>query len=145
MKKLVIDSSVIIKWLHKEDEKYLDQAAKILEDVKNGTVTLYAPELAKYEVGNALLFGKKLSADQAKIPLATFYLLPIQFIIQSEQSANQTYKIAQEAKITYYDASFIALAHQENATLVTDNPKHQGKDKEIKVIPLSEYGSTDGK
>lgn len=58
MKKLIVDSSVIIKWLHKEDEKYLGQAAKILEDVKNGTITLLAPELAKYEVGNALLFNQ---------------------------------------------------------------------------------------
>lgn len=143
MKKLVIDSSVIIKWIHKEDERCLDQAAKILEDVKNGIVTLLAPELAKYEVGNALLLGKKLSTDQAKIPLAAFYLLPIQFAVQSEQSASQTYKIAQEAKITYYDASFMALAYQENAILITDNPKHQGKDKEIKIIPLSRYGAKD--
>lgn len=141
MKKLVIDSSVIIKWLHKEDERYLNQAAKILEDVRDGIVTLLSPELAKYEVGNALLFGKKLSTDQAEIPLATFYLLPIQFTVQSEQSANETYKIAQEAKITYYDASFMALAHQEKAILVTDNPKHQGKHKEIKIIPLSQYGA----
>jgi len=140
MKKIIVDSSVIIKWLHKENERYLYQASKILEDVKNGTVTLLVPELAKYEVGNALLFGKKLSTDQAKIPLAAFYLLPIQFTVQSEQSAILTYEIAEEENITYYDASFIALAHQENAILVTDNPKHQGKDKEVKVIPLSQYG-----
>ena len=143
MKKIIVDSSVIIKWLHKENERYLDQASKILEDVKNGTVTLLAPELAKYEVGNALLFGKKLSTDQAKIPLAAFYLLPIQFAVQSEQSAILTYEIAEKMKITYYDASFIALAHQENAVLITDNPKHQGKDNEIKVVPLSEYGGKD--
>lgn len=44
-----------------------------------------------------------------------------------------------ETNITYYDASFIALAKLENAQLVTDNPKHQGKTTEVKVIALQDY------
>jgi len=47
MKTFVVYSSVIVKWLHKEDEQYLDQAAKILEDVQNGIARLISPELAK--------------------------------------------------------------------------------------------------
>jgi len=47
--------------------------------------------------------------------------------------------MAKEEKITYYDASFIALAQQENAIFITDNTKHQGKTSEVKVIPLSKY------
>lgn len=138
MKKVVIDSSVIVKWLH-EEEPYFDHADKIIEDVKNGKIILFAPELARYEVGNALLFSKKVSPDEAKVLLESFYLLPIQFGAQSENNANLTYKIAYDAHITYYDASFIALAKQENAVLVTDNIKHQGKTSGVKVIPLSQY------
>ena len=41
--------------------------------------------------------------------------------------------------MTYYDASFIALAKQEDAILVTDNPKHQTKISGVKVVPLGEY------
>lgn len=138
MKKVVVDSSVIVKWLHEEDP-YFDHADKIIEDVKNGKIILFAPELAKYEVGNALLFSKKVSPDEAKDLLESFYLLPIQFVVQSEKNANSTYKIAYDTHITYYDASFIALAKQENAILVTDNIKHQGKALAIKVIPLAKY------
>lgn len=138
MKKLVVDSSVIVKWLH-EEEPYSDHADKIIEDVKNGKTILFVPELAKYEVGNALLFSKKVSPDEVKVLLESFYLLPIQFVVQSESNANATYKIAYDAHITYYDASFIALAKQESAVLITDNIKHQGKTSEIKVISLSKY------
>ncbi len=53
----------------------------------------------------------------------------------------ETYKIAQETNITYYDASFMSLAKQLNATLVTDNIKHQGKATDIKVISLKDYSS----
>ena len=48
-------------------------------------------------------------------------------------------EIAESAGITYYDASFMALAKQEKATLVTDNPKHQRKIQGIKVIALKNY------
>lgn len=136
---LVIDSSVVVKWLSQKDEGYLDQANQIIQDVQSGAVTLLAPELLKYEVANALLLGKRLSQSDASTPLSTLFTLPIQFVPQSETLANETYKIAQQSGITYYDASFMALAMQENATLVTDNPKHQGKTAKIQVTPLKDY------
>lgn len=139
MKKLVIDSSVIVKWLHQEDELYLDQADRIIKDAQSGKITLLAPELAKYEVGNALLLSKKVILEDVKISLTSLFSLPIQFTTQVEENAYETYKIAQQAGITYYDASFAALAKQENATLITDNPKHQAKEFDIKVITLKDY------
>lgn len=142
MKSIVVDSSVSVKWVNQIDEKLLDQADKLLADAQAGSVNLLAPEFSKYEIGNALL-KKKLDLPKANESLGTVYQLPMTFVLESEELAKDTYKIAQEAKITYYDASFMALAHQENAILVTDNPKHQGKDGEIKVIPLSQYGVKD--
>lgn len=139
MQKLVIDSSVIVKWLNQQDEERLAQADKIMKDVEKNRVQLFAPELAKYEIGNALLLRKKLSKNDAKITIGTLFTFPIQFIPQSEELACETYRIAQDANITYYDASFIALAIQEDSELVTDNPKHQGKKAKIKVIPLEDY------
>lgn len=139
MKKLVIDSSVIVKWLHEEDEQYLVQANRILSDLQNNDTVLIAPELAKYEVGNALLSGKKVLPDEAEVLLKSLYTLPIRFVTESPEIATETYKIAQETKTTYYDASFMSLAKQLDATLITDNVKHQGKAADIKVLPLSDY------
>lgn len=137
--RLVIDSSVIVKWLSQDKEDNLDKADKILTDVQNGIIVLIAPELAKYEVGNVLLFSKKLSIDQAKVSLAQFFSIPINYIADSEEFANQTFSIAQESGITYYDAAFLSVAEQLGATLVTDNVKHHGKYKKVKVIPLKDY------
>lgn len=58
---------------------------------------------------------------------------------ESEQQAQETYSLAHNFKISYYDASFMSLAKQYNATLVTDNVKHQGKDTSIKVVTLKDY------
>lgn len=67
--KLVIDSSVIVKWLNTTDEGNLEKADKILADALQRKVELLAPELAKYEVGNVLLIRKKLSLKEVQIPL----------------------------------------------------------------------------
>lgn len=137
--KVVVDSSVILKWLYREDEKYLEKAELLLKNAVGNKVELLAPELAKYEVGNVLLVAKKLPQNSGEEALETYYSLPIQYISLTEKLSKETFFIGKKINITFYDASFIALARQERATLVTDNPKHQRKFPGVKVIPLKEY------
>ena len=139
METLVVDSSVITKWLSKKNEENLEKADLIIEQTSNGEVGLIAPELAKYEVGNVLLAGKKLTPQEANISLGTAYSLPITFVSETEDLSKQTFELAYKHDITYYDATFLSLAKQYNATLVTDNIKHQGKSSEIKVVSLKDY------
>lgn len=137
--KLVVDSSVIVKWLNSTDEENLKEADKVLADALEDKVELLAPELAKYEVGNVLLTRKKLSSKVAEIPIRALFASPIQFIPESEDLARETFSLAESLKITYYDASFMSLAQQYNATLVTENVKHQAKSEKVKVISLKDY------
>lgn len=134
----VIDSSVAVKWLNSKDEKHIEKSDKILKDLQAGKIRLIAPELSKYEIGNALL-NKNISIEAAKISLASFYRIPIEFISFDQYLAINTMDIAYESKITYYDASFIALAQKLKATLITDNPKHHKKYKAIKIVSLKNY------
>jgi len=136
---LVVDTSVIVKWLNQDNEDYIEQADKILKDAQLDKIIIIAPELARYEVGNVLLLGKHLSIEQASIVLAQFYKLPITFVEDAAELAEKTYELAVQAEITYYDASFMALAYQYDATLVTDNMKHQGKLNSIKVRAIKDY------
>ncbi len=140
----VLDSSVIVKWVSSDNENYLDKANTILKDAEKGKINLIAPELAKYEIGNALL-KKSLPTEQAYHSLSIIANLPIRYVPETEDLAMETYKMAQEArlsgnpKFTYYDAAFNALAKSESAELITDNPKHQTKIKGVKVIALKDY------
>lgn len=136
---LVIDSSVIVKWLSQDNENNLDKADKIIKDAQNDKVILITTELAKYEIGNVLIFSKKLSPEQAAPILERFFSLPINFVILSEELARSTCEISFSSEITYYDASFLSLAKQYDAILVTDNIKDQGKQSDIKVISLKDY------
>ncbi len=135
---LIIDSSVIVKWFLRENERYLEQADSILADCREGNVQLFAPELAKYEVGNVIRY-KGLSKTEAETGVEALHTIPIAFVAETNPIARDTMKIAYEADMTYYDASFPALAKHLSATLVTDNIKHQGKSTDIRIIPLKEY------
>lgn len=137
--RVIVDSSVIVKWLNTTDEQYVEEANNLLNDALNRKVELLAPELAKYEVGNVLLKGKQLTSQEAYISLATVHALPISFIPDSEELAKETYAQAYTNNITYYDASFLALAKHHNGNLITENIKHQGKSTTVKVIPLKDY------
>ena len=131
MKKLILDTSVLVKWFA-EDEKN-KTADKLFKQLKNQKVTIFLPELAKYELGNALLKGKNFTFKDIKKSLINFYNLPIIFIIQNQKLSLLAYQIAEKLNITYYDASFLALAKLQNATLITANPKHQKAVKGIKI------------
>lgn len=139
MTPLIIDTSVAVKWLNHDNEKNVEMADKIMEDAKNGKVDLFAPELIKYEIGNVLLFSKKISDKDIEYLLKIFYSLPITFVAESEELAKMTYVLAFNLGITYYDAAFMSLAKQYNAILVTENIKHQGKSKKVKVTSLRNY------
>lgn len=110
MRKLVLDSSVIVKWLNEKDEEHISQANKILKEVEQGFTELLAPELVKYEVGNVLHKGKLLSFSQAQSPHSLLSVLPITFIVESKMLAIETYRIATSFGFTYYDAPFLAIA-----------------------------------
>jgi len=136
---LVIDSSVAVKWLIIKDEHYIKQADKILSFVKEGRAKLLMPELAKYEIGNVLL-NKKLSQQDVEQSLYIFYKIPINFYQETYALSLLTSRIALDKQITYYDASFMALAKEQKAVLVTDNPKHQNKKiSGLKVVSLQNY------
>ena|SRR3989338_1698408 len=136
---LVVDSSVAVKWLNRKNEKYTKQADKILTDVQEEKTYMIMPELAKYEIGNSLV-NKQMSVRNTQNSLATYFSIPIQFIPQDQDQAENAAQIAHQNKITFYDASFMALAKEQRAILVTDNPKHQNKKVGgLKVISLKDY------
>lgn len=139
-KQVVVDSSVIIKWVNSQDENLLKHADNILKDTEKEKIEIFAPELAKYEIGNALL-NKKMELSTTKVSLSTVYAIPITFIPLDEVSAKHTMEIAWKSGITYYDASFIALAEKLKAEIITDNPKHLKKSltTEAKVVALKDY------
>lgn len=140
MTNLVLDSSVLVKWITSKDEELIKEAREILHSLQKGKTRVFAPELANFEIGNAL-WKKQVPLSEALFDLELFYDFPVEFISWDLALAKKTAEIAIKNKITYYDAAFIALAEKYKAILVTDNPKHQKKNfsSKIKIVALKDY------
>ena len=138
---VVVDSSVVIKWLNQVDEKHLEQSNLLLNQLERAAIIIFAPELVKYEMGNALLKGKQLSQSESADALNLFYGLPLQLLEMNEDLAVSSYRIAHQYGITFYDTVFLALAQKLNCPLISDNIKHQGKAVEVTVGSLANYSA----
>lgn len=135
----VADTSVLLKWVNQINEQHLPQAKKLLDRFEAGKIQIIVPLLVKYEIGNALLKGKKLPVLEAQDALNAFFQLPLSYADIDSKGMSDTYEIAKKLEITFYDAAFLYLAQKHHAMLVTDNPKHQRKYEGVRVVALKDY------
>lgn len=130
---MVVDSSVIVKWLNSEGEENITQADKILSDCQKGKIEILTSELAKYEVGNALLY-KGMDIAYTRSSLATLSHIPINYKKTSFSDMDDITEIAKTNDITFYDAVFIHLAKKHNGILISANPKHHKVGNKVVII-----------
>jgi len=120
LKRIVIDTSVILKW-YLADEEYSQKALSILDKYVSNEIDILAPSLLEYEVINGLIIAKKRGRIQEKKILTAidgFMSLEIKLINLSLYYP----KVIQYCKIynrSVYDASYLALADDEGISLVT--------------------------
>lgn len=88
LKRVVVDTSVIVKWLNRENEELLEKSDKVFHDGASKKLIFFTPELAKYETGNALL-GKQTILPAVKISLTTLFTIPIRFITLDENLSSK--------------------------------------------------------
>ncbi|MBS7655121.1 type II toxin-antitoxin system VapC family toxin [Candidatus Bathyarchaeota archaeon] len=109
----LFDSSAIINLC---GEKKLD---KLLEG--------WTLSLTFYELGNAIwkqvYLYKAIEADEARIALDSLIEVFNRLKKLKPENALKILKMALEEGITYYDASYIQAAIDNNLTLVTDDSK----------------------
>jgi len=65
LKRIVIDTSVVLKW-YLVDEEYSQKALSILDKYVSNEIDILAPSLLEYEVINGLVIAKKRGRIQEK-------------------------------------------------------------------------------
>jgi predicted nucleic acid-binding protein len=121
MKIYVVDASVMLKWvLGQEMEPDQDKANRLLQNWMAGRLELAAPSLWHYEVGNVL--GRQL-ADEADKKMALLFNLHIKSLDPTPNIYAHCFAWMKEFGVTFYDASYLALALELNGALVTADTK----------------------
>jgi predicted nucleic acid-binding protein len=119
-KQLVIDASVALKWLLR-DEEAITQADQLQQDMLSGTLSLIAPTLFDYEIANALKAAvqkARISDKNAEIALAKFRLYAIERVDFLPYQIN-TLKLAMQHGRSVYDSAYMALAQTRNIWFFT--------------------------
>jgi len=126
MNKLVVDASVVLKWLGLfHHEPLVDRAQDLLDRWLQGSVDLLAPDLVWAEVANAHWRGarqNRFTTLDAQASLATLHGhgLPT---VRSEPFIDQALQIALRHGRSAYDSLYVALADSLHSTLVTADEK----------------------
>lgn len=123
MNKIVVDSSVAIKWFIVEP--YSTEARRILDDYRAGTLTLLAPDLINAEIGNVVWKKQRFQglavADGQQI-IDEFRKLKFE-LVPTAALLNEAYRFAVTHQRTVYDALYIALSVREQCPFVTADEK----------------------
>jgi len=134
MQKIVIDTSVIIKWFSGKKERHLDQADLVLQKVAKEELGLLTLDLVYYELINALFWGKKLSASKIAEALTVFSQIPMSVFAYEEALLKIGAKLMKKSEVSFYDAAFAALAQKEKCPLLSADEKHHGKLKNVLLL-----------
>ena len=134
MKWYVVDASVIIKWIvGDENEPDQEKAFDLLNAWMKGIVELSAPALWQYEVGNFL--GRELN-QVASEKMNLLLNLDIKSVDLKSSMFDRCFVWMGEKGITFYDASYLAVAAETGATLVTADKQFINKMEEEDHICL---------
>jgi predicted nucleic acid-binding protein len=134
MKNYVVDASVILKWVvgNKRESDY-EKAMALLETWTKGDIELSAPILWQYEVGNFL--GRSLH-HEAMDKMNLLLNLNIKNVALTNDMINRCFLWMRQKKVTFYDASYLAVVSEINGTLITADEKFAGQMEEINRICL---------
>lgn len=117
--RLVIDSSVVVKWYVAEHDSV--QAIVLFDLWTNDDIELFAPDLLLIEVGNILWKKQRIGAMtsiQAQKTTSTVTALTIPWS-DSHELLPQAISIAIKHDRTVYDSIYLALAIQLGCPFVT--------------------------
>jgi predicted nucleic acid-binding protein len=118
---LVVDASVAFKWLiHDDTENDVPAAKRLLVEHMEGRVAISVPALIFQEVGNILLFGRsRPPIEEAAQTLQDFFSIPLSVVAPDPDTAIAALRLAAQYGLSYYDATYVALAESLDCALIT--------------------------
>ena len=139
--KIVLDSSVIVKWFTKEEGSA--SALKILDSFSGGggeaPLLISVSELSFYEVANALGHKPDFSSENVRRCVSRLLELELEVRKLDQALLSESSKIAFDCQVTFYDAVPVGIAKLEKTVCVTADRKTQylpllGKGYPIKLL-----------
>ncbi len=121
---IIIDTSVIYKWIAEEEPKEeMEKAYQLMDRHIQGEEVCISMDLIFYELGNILSMRKDLSMSEIMTAWNRFLDFKIQIVSTTEKNITAAVKLAKVHGITVYDASYVVLAQDKNCNFITADRK----------------------
>jgi predicted nucleic acid-binding protein len=117
--KIVLDTSVLIKWFKTSGEELVEEARQLRQEVERRLVEVHVPALLLYEVGNILLLKTRLGLGALDHAIQSLEALPFVVAPPATPLLKRAVRLGREFSLTFYDASFLALAVELDCLFVT--------------------------
>ncbi len=140
--KIVVDTSVLIKWIKTKDEELVNEARRLLTEIERRPLEVHVPALLLYEVGNILLLKTDLESAGLNDAISNLEALPFAVAPPATPLLRRAARLGKEFNLTFYDASFLALAVELDCPFVTaDRPFFNRTRSLARVRHLTKVGS----
>jgi predicted nucleic acid-binding protein len=116
---LLVDTSVVLKWLHEEGEAEVEAARELLAAHRGGAARLLLLDLAVYELGNVLLRRLGLPAAVVTDQLDLVRRLCGPVVHPTPSWHAEAAQLGERHRLTFYDASWATAARALGCPLVS--------------------------
>ncbi|MBS7650267.1 type II toxin-antitoxin system VapC family toxin [Candidatus Bathyarchaeota archaeon] len=118
MNTIVLDASVVAKWYIAEDA--FEKAIQIRDAYLSGKLSVYSPTLLIYEIGNILTRHPSFTSEDSAAAFKSLLDLGLNLKDFTEpQILEKSFGISRQLQVTFYDATYVALAKEYDAKLIT--------------------------
>ena len=131
MTRLLIDTSVLIKWFHSDGESELREARALRAAHIRGDLAAHMLDLASYEIGNVLTRALRWTAADTADQLDDLHAILGPPLIMSPLGLRRAATLASEHTLSFYDASWAAAADESGIALVS-------ADRQLQAAGLAE-------
>ena len=119
MTRLLIDTSVLIKWFHGDGESELQQARALRSAHVAGELDAHIIELASYEIGNVLIRALHWSPDDVADQLDDLQAILGPPLVMADTWLRRAATLAYTHTLSFYDASWAATALELGMPLIS--------------------------
>lgn len=121
MTRLLIDTSVLIKWFHSDGESEIEQARALRLAHVTGELEAHVLDLALYEVGNVLVRALHWTATDVADQLDDLNAILGPPLVMTPAWLGRAATLAHTHTLSFYDASWAATAIELGIPLISAN------------------------
>lgn len=119
MTHLLVDTSVLIKWFHRQGERDVEPARLLRSAHVNAEIDAHMLDLATYEFGNVLTRSLRWPAGEVADQLDDLHAIMGATLALSGSGRRHAAVLAETHALTFYDGSWAAAAQQLGVSLVS--------------------------